>query len=113
MADTPHPGVQTMLELCDDIDRAIRRGDLSSKSVQDLKRALDETRMRVWASMEAARSGDPDWVQEFWLQRVVEICIAMVQRLEQGEVDGRSPRVGELRAVAERLVSAIEGTGPA
>ncbi len=113
MAAAPDASVQAMLELCDDIDRAIRRGDLSAKAVQDLKRALDETRMRVWASMEAARSGDPDWVQEFWLQRVVEICVAMVERLQQGEVDGRSPRVGELRAVAERLVKSIEGGAPA
>jgi hypothetical protein len=94
-----------MRKLCDEIKVAIARGDLPTDAVTDLKRAIDETRMRVWASMEAARSGDPIWVQEFWLQRAAEVCLGMVQRLERGELDPRSPRAGELRAAVERLAT--------
>jgi hypothetical protein len=85
----------------------VASGALPPDSVRDLKRAIDETRTRVWASMEAAESGDPTWVQEFWLQRAAEICRGMVERLEQGELNPRSARAGELRAAAERLASSL------
>ena len=107
MPNTPDASARAMRTLCDEIKAAIARGDLPPDSVSDLKRAIDETRTRVWASMEAAKSGDPTWVQTFWLQRAAEICRGMVQRLERGEFDPRSPRAGELRAAAERLASSL------
>jgi hypothetical protein len=64
-------------------------------------------RSHVWASMEAARIGDPSWGQEFWLQRAAEVCRGMVQRLERGERDPRSPRAGDLRTAAERLAQSL------
>ena len=72
-------------------------------AVADLKRAIDETRMRVWSSMEAAKSGDPEWVQEFWMQRAAEVCLSMIGHLERGELNPESPRAADLRAAAERL----------
>jgi hypothetical protein len=105
VSNTPDASAREMRKLCDEIKVAIARGDLPTDAVTDLKRAIDETRMRVWASMEAARSGDPIWVQEFWLQRAAEVCLGMVQRLERGELDPRSPRAGELRAAVERLAT--------
>ena len=107
-AETPDPSVQAMHGLCEEIKAAIARGDLAADAVTDLKRALDDTRLRVWTSMEAARSGDPTWVQEFWLQRAADICLSMVQRLEQGELDPGSARAGHLRAAAERLASSLK-----
>ena len=107
-AETPDASVQAMHGLCDEIRAAIARGDLATGTVTDLKRAIDDTRLRVWTSMEAARSGDPTWVQEFWLQRAADICLSMVQRLEQGELDPGSARAGHLRAAAERLASSLK-----
>lgn len=107
MADTPDDSVRAMTKLCDEIKVAIARGDLPREAVSDLKRAIDEIRMRVWASMEATKSGDPSWVQEFWVQRAAEVCQSMVQHLERGELDPRSPRAAELRAAAERLASSL------
>jgi len=108
MPNTPDPSVRAMSELCDEIKVAIARGDLPEEAVTELKRAIDETRTRLWTSMEAARSGDPTWVQEFWLQRAAEVCRSMVQRLERGELDPRSPRADSLRAAAERLASSLD-----
>lgn len=107
MSATPDANVRAMRKLCDEIEVSIARGGLPSDAVANLKRAIDETRMRVWASMEAAKSGDPTWVQEFWLQRAAEVCLSIVQHLERGELDPRSPRAGELRAAAERLARSL------
>jgi hypothetical protein len=93
--------------LCKDIEAAIARGELPRGVVADLKGAIDDTRTRVWASMEAAKSGDPTWVQEFWLHRAAEVCLSMVKHLEQGELDARSPRAAALRAAAERLAASL------
>ena len=107
MSSAPDASVLAMRTLCDQINAAIKRGDLPTNAVTDLKKAIDETRMRIWASMEAAASGDPTWVQQFWIQRAAEICLLMIQQLESGELDPRSPRTGELRAAAERLASSL------
>jgi len=108
MPNSPDDSVRAMGVLCDEIKAAMARGDLPADAVTDLKKAIDETRTRVWTSMEAARSGDPTWVQEFWLHRAAEICRSIVQRLERGELDPRSERAGDLRAAAERLARSLD-----
>lgn len=107
MPNTPDDNVRAMNGLCEQIEAAIARGELPSDTVTELKRAIDDTRTRVWTSMEAAKSGDPTWVQEFWLQRAAEVCLKMVQRLERGELDHRTPAADDLRAAAERLASSL------
>ena len=96
-----------MRALCKDIEAAISRGDLPPGVVADLKSAIDETRTRVWASMEAAKVGDPTWVQEFWMRRAAEVCLSMVKQLEQGELDSRSAQAGALRAAVLRLATSL------
>ena len=110
MPDTSDASAQAMHALCDEIKLAIARGDLPADAVTDLKRAIDETRMRVWTSMEAAKSGDPTWVQEFWLHRAAEVCRSIVQRLERGELDLSSQRARELRSAVERLAGSLGRT---
>lgn len=107
MSSTPDASVGAMHALCDDIRAAIARGDLPVENVADLKRAVDETRLRLWASMEAGKSDDPTWVQEFWLRRAAEVCQSMVQHLEGGELDRRSPRASALGAIAARLATSL------
>ncbi|HEV8148942.1 MAG TPA: hypothetical protein VGP61_02025 [Gemmatimonadales bacterium] len=112
MSQPPADNVRAMRLLCKDIEGAIARGELPRSVVADLKGAIDDTRMRVWASMEAAKSGDPSWVQEFWLHRAAEVCLSMVKRLEEGELDSRSPRATALRAAAGRLAASLGSGGP-
>jgi hypothetical protein len=63
--------------------------------------------MRVWASMEAAASGEPGWVQEFWVHRAAEVCLTMARHLEAGAIDLRSPKAIELGAIAQRIAAAL------
>ena len=111
MSSAPDANVRAMHALCEEIKASIVRGDLPVESMADLKRAIDETRMWLWATMEAAQSDNATWVQEFWLFRTAEMCQNMVLRLEGGMIDRRSPRAGELRAIAARLATELASAG--
>jgi hypothetical protein len=97
-----------MRKLCDEVTASIGRGDLPAEAMADLKRVVDEARLRLWASMESAKSGDPAWTQEFWLQRAADMCLAATRQLERGELDPASPRASELRQIAERLADSLK-----
>lgn len=107
MSSIPDASARAIRLLCEDVKAALARGELPDDSMAELKRVLDETRMRLWAAMEAARSGDPTWVQEFWLHRAAEVCLSLVRQLERGELDKKSPHAAELRAIAERLAASL------
>jgi HAMP domain-containing protein len=107
MSSIPDASARAIRLLCEDVKASLARGELPTDSMAELKKVLDETRMRLWAAMEAARSGDPTWVQEFWLQRAAEVCLSLVQHLDRGELDRKSPRAAELRAIAERLAASL------
>lgn len=111
MATFPDANARAIRLLCEDLKAALARGELPADSMADLKRVLDETRTRLWAAMEAARSGDPTWVQEFWLHRAAEVCASVIHHLERGQLDQRSPHAAELRAIAERLAASLK-SGP-
>ncbi len=107
MSSLPEESARAIRLLCEDVKTALGRGELPADSITDLKKVLDDTRMRLWAAMEAAKSGDPTWVQEFWLHRAAEVCLTLVRHLEQGKLDRTSPRAAELRAIAERLAASL------
>ena len=107
MSSIPDASARAIRLLCEDVKGALARGELPADSMLELKRILDETRTRLWAAMVAAHSGDPAWVQEFWLHRAAEVCASLVRHLERGEVDPQSPRAAELRALTARLAAAL------
>lgn len=112
MTSQPEADVVAMKTLCGQIEKAIAKGEVAASSAANLKGAIDETRMRVWAALEAQHAGDPDWVQDFWLRRAAEVCVGIVERLERGEVDPASPKAEELKAAAHRLAAAIGSRPP-
>lgn len=105
--------MREMRRLCDEVDAAISRGEVPADAMADFKRMIDEARLRVWASIEAATSGDPMWAQEFWLQRAADVCQTASLLLEHGGVDRQSTRAAELAAAAERLANALRPIRPA
>ncbi|HEV8599271.1 MAG TPA: hypothetical protein VGQ69_07900 [Gemmatimonadales bacterium] len=107
MSGIPDASARAIRLLCEDVKAALARGELPADSMADLKKVLDETRMRLWAAMEAAQSGDPTWVQEFWMHRAAEVCLSLVQHLERGDLDRQAPHARELRAIAERLAASL------
>lgn len=110
MAKTPITAV-AMKRLCDDVNDAIAQGEVPAEAMAEFKRVIDEARLRLWASMEAAKTGEPLWTQEFWLQRAADMCLAASHQLENGELDRQSERAAELRLAAQRLAASLD-TGP-
>jgi hypothetical protein len=112
MSERPDANLQAMRRLCHDLTAAGERGELPAAAMAEFKKIVDEARLRLWASMEAAKSGDPTWAQEFWLQRAADMCRNASQVLDHGSLDRASPRAAELRAAAERLATSL-GPGQA
>ena len=112
MSQASDANLKDMRRLCADVNASIARGDLPAEEMADFKKIVDEARLRLWASMEAANSGDPLWAQEFWLQRAAEMCQTASHLLEHGGVDRQSPRAAELGAAAARLAHSIRPTPP-
>lgn len=109
---SPDANVTAMKKLCDEVNTAIARGDIHAPAMADLKRVLDEARLRLWASMEAEKSGDPAWAQEFWLQRAADMCLTASQLLEAGGLDRQSARAALLRDAASRLTASLGQSAP-
>ena len=112
MSKTPDPSVVAMRRLCEDVNAAISRGDLPADTMADFKAVVDDARLRLWASMESAQSGDPAWAQEFWLQRAADMCKAASQLLERGELERHSPRAGQLHAAVDHLATLLRPGPP-
>ncbi len=112
MSKAPDPTVVAMRRLCEDVNSAIARGDLPADTMADLKAVVDDARLRLWASMESAKSGDPVWAQEFWLERAADMCRSASQLLERGELERHSPRAGQLHAAVDHLATLLK-SGPA
>jgi hypothetical protein len=112
MSNASDANLWEMRRLCDEINASIARGEVPADVMGDFKRTIDEARLRLWASIEAATSGDPIWAQEFWLQRAADMCQTASLMLEHGGVDRQSVRAAELAAAAERLAIALRPIPP-
>jgi hypothetical protein len=90
------------------IESRLQRGDLPPAGLADLKGAIDDVRLRVWAALSATGATDVEAVLlRFRLRRATEICTNMLRDLE-AETLGRNQReLMELRGVAEQLVERI------
>ena len=92
------------------IDSALAGGDqLSSDGLEDLKSAVDDVRLRVWAALAAASSDDGAGILlRFPLRRAIEICGGVRRDLEENRLGTHQRELTQLREVALDLVSAID-----
>jgi hypothetical protein len=98
------------------IEAKLRQGDLPQDGLADLKSALDDARLRLWAVISASGSAEPDAVLlRFRLRRATEICRAIVTDLDAGPLGTHQRELLELRdaarEMADRLTAAIRGAG--
>ena len=89
------------------IEQEVSAGTVPVDGMEDFKRAVDDARMRIWAVLSAANSGDPQaFMQRFRLRRAIEICRAVVKDLADGTLGGDSAELAELRKVTRQLATA-------
>jgi len=117
MADHPSQGpVAAMRATVQSIEAKLRKGDLPQDGLEDLKSAIDDARLRLWAVISAAGSPEPDAVLlRFRLRRATEICRAITADLDAGTLGAHQRELLELRdaarAMADRLSASIRGAG--
>ena len=96
------------------IEQQLRTGDLPDDGLSDLKHAIDDARLRLWAVITAQSSSEPDGVLlRFRLRRAAEISRNVLADLEAGTLGNHQRELLELREVtqrlADRLSAAIRG----
>lgn len=87
------------------IESQLASGSVPPDALEDLKAAVDDIRLRVWAIMATAGSGDPGAMQRFRLRRAKDVCQTVANDLSSGAIDSRHPEVGELREIARQFVT--------
>jgi hypothetical protein len=69
------------------IETQVDRGRVSNETLAAIKSSVDEVRLRLWAIMSAASSGDYEsFVQRFRLRRATEICRGLAEDIGMGKV---------------------------
>jgi hypothetical protein len=117
MADyVPQNPVAAMRATVQSIEAKLRQGDLPHEGIEDLKSAIDDARLRLWAVISAAGSPEPDaMLLRFRLRRATEICRGITADLDAGTLGAHQRELIELRDVAremaDRLSAGIRGAG--
>jgi hypothetical protein len=98
-------GVRATLQ---SIEHRLQRGNLSAAGLADLKSAIDDARLRVWAAQAAVAATDAEGVLfRFRLRRANEICRNVLRDLESDASSGNQRELIELRDVAQQLAERL------
>jgi hypothetical protein len=91
--------VRSMRSTLQMIDVQIAQARVPIEGIEELKREIDNMRLRIWAIMAAdAEGGGPEAIERFRLRRAVEINHKIVDELEKGAM---SPSHAELKVLNE------------
>jgi hypothetical protein len=101
----PLHGIRATLQ---SIESRLQRGDLPPDGLADLKSAIDDVRLRVWAALSATGAPDAESVLlRFRVRRATEICSNVLRDLEAETLGQNQRELMELRATAQQLVDRI------
>ena len=90
------------------IDARVQRGTFPEAGLADLKSALDDARLRVYAALSAGPGAQGEGVLfRFRLRRAVEICTNVLRDLEGETLGAHQRELLELRDTAQRLAERI------
>jgi hypothetical protein len=90
------------------MEARLGRGDLPDDGLADLKSAVDDARLRLWALLTAKGASAPgDVLLGFRLRRAAEICRDVTADLDAGTLGVRQRELLALREAAAHLVDRI------
>jgi hypothetical protein len=99
--ENPVPALRKELQA---VEARLGRGDIPREGLEDVKSAVDEMRLRLWAVLSASGSGDPEGtLVRFRLRRAVETCHAALRDMESDPLGAYQRELRELRDVAGRV----------
>jgi len=91
------------------IETQVARGRVSNETLAAIKSSVDEVRLRLWAIMSAASSGEYEgFVQRFRLRRATEICRGLAEDIGAGKLRSELAEFKTLGAAAGALLGALK-----
>lgn len=91
------------------VEMQLGSGGLHPAALDDLKSAVDDIRLRIWAIMSAAAEGsDGLAIERFRLRRGIEICSKLGEEFHSGSVSARHREATTLRDSAVQLGNRID-----
>lgn len=90
------------------VEAQVGNGRIQKGALDDLKSAVDEIRLRIWAIMSAAAEGsDGLALQRFRLRRAIEFCDSLNQEFEAGTMSARHRECAILMSVLGKLTTSL------
>ena len=109
MTDTARHQIESVRATLQSIERLVAHGRVSSRHLPDIKVMVDELRLRIWAVMAAAATGDDTMTLErFRVRRAIESCQSAAQSLTKGDINPGHWELATLRSAALRLAQQID-----
>jgi hypothetical protein len=86
------------------VEMQLGSGSLHPAALDDLKSAVDDIRIRIWAIMSAAAEGsDGLAIERFRLRRGIDVCTKLSEEFHSGSLSTRHPEAMMLRDSASLL----------
>lgn len=99
--ENPVPALRAGLQA---VEARLGRGDIPRQGLEDVKSAVDEMRLRLWAVLSASSSGDLEGtLVRLRLRRAVEICRTALRDLENDPLGAHQRELRELREVTAQV----------
>lgn len=90
------------------IEAQVARGRVPAETLGQIKSSVDEVRLRLWAIMSAASSGEYEsFVQRFRLRRATEICRTLAEDIKAGKTGSDQAEHKALAEAARSLIAAL------
>ena len=91
------------------VESQVGNGRIQKRALDDLKSAVDEIRLRIWAIMSAAAEGsDGLALQRFRLRRAIESCESLDQEFEAGTMSARHRECPILLSALGKLNTSLQ-----
>ena len=90
------------------VEAQVGQGRIQKGALDDLKSAVDEIRLRIWAIMSAAaEANDGLALQRFRLRRAIEFCDGLNKEFEAGTMSARHRECAILLEVLRKLTTSL------
>ena len=104
-AEKPITSIRATLQA---VEAQVAAPGLPREAVEDVKRAVDDLRLRVWANLTAAGAPDAEAVLlRFRLRRAIDICRQVDQDLDGYPIGANQRELLELLELTRHLVQRL------
>lgn len=91
------------------LESGAERRKASAQQLAEVKRTLDDVRLRLWALLETAQGDDPQvFADQFRVRRVTELCVRITTDLRSGLINPAHTAFADLWIAAVDLSQTIQ-----